>query len=252
MKKTLTVAAILCGLAIIAIFGVKGYYENQIEKMKGNYENQIAKLEEDYNVMETKCRNYEYLYNSSNIEIAKYKQKADKSETELKQLKSQIYLSKKSTESLSRGNYRYNDLSNYEIMTVQEMNDWIAARAPKDSPFLGEGEFFLKIGQQYNMDPKYIIAHAGVESGWGKYTLGKNNYFGIGAYNASPVSSALTFSNGFEAGIAEGVEWIYKNYYSKGYTTLNKMIYGGKSYAQYDDGTPNDKWIEQIESVIYP
>lgn len=252
MKRTLTLGAILCGLAIIAIFGVKGYYENQIEEMQSGYEKKIAKLESDYNAIETKCQTYEYLYNSSNIEVSKYKQEADNADAELQELKSQIYLSKKSTEGLSRGNYRYNDLSNYEIMTVDEMNEWIAARAPKDSPFIGEGEFFLKVAQQYNMDPKYIIAHAGVESGWGKYTLGKNNYFGIGAYNSSPVSSALTFSNGFEAGIAEGVQWIYNNYYSKGYTTLNEMIFGGKSYAQYDDGSPNTRWIDQIENIIYP
>ena len=252
MKRTLALGAILCGLSLATIFGLKVYYQNQIEEMESSYKSKIAKLESDYKIMESKCETYEYLYDSSNIEVSKYKQQADNADAELQELKSQIYLSKKSTENLSRGNYRYNDLSNYAIMTVDEMNDWIAARAPKDSPFIGKGEFFLKLGQQYDMDPKYIIAHAGVESGWGKYTLGKNNYFGIGAYNSSPVSSALTFSNGFEAGIAEGVQWIYNNYYSKGYTTLNEMIHGGKSYAQYDDGTPNTKWIDQIEKIIFP
>lgn len=103
-----------------------------------------------------------------------------------------------------------------DALTAQQLNDWINAMTSDkpNSVMRGMGETFMKAGQESGLDPRYLVAHAAHETGWGTSSIArdKGNMYGIGAFDASPYSSAYGYSN-TEAGIVEGAKWIAKNYY---------------------------------------
>ena len=141
------------------------------------------------------------------------------------------------------------DLGNWPAISVDEMNQWIASKAPSNSPFIGQGEVFIQAAQESGLDPRYIMAHAALESGWGtsKIARDKNNYFGIGAFDSSPYQSAHTFDAGLAAGIIGGAKWIAKNYYNGDYKqrTLFSMRWNNNVH-QYATDPEWDKKIARI------
>lgn len=153
----------------------------------------------------------------------------------------------------SRGALENKPLNKYAVISVDELNQWILERAPEGSPFIGKAEIFLEAAKESGLDPKYIIAHAGLESAWGTSPIAedKYNFFGISAYNHDPYNSAKSFES-FKQGIIEGAKWIKRNYTDKGQDTLSKMIYGNKNnvYCVNDDGTPSQSWIDKIINII--
>lgn len=153
----------------------------------------------------------------------------------------------------SRGTLQDKPLNKYGVISVEDLNKWIADRAPSGSPFIDKAEIFLQAAKESELDPKYIIAHAGLESAWGTSPIAedKNNFFGIGAFNHDPYNSAKSFDS-FKQGIIEGAKWIRRNYTDKGQNTLSKMIYGNKDnvYCVEDDGTPAQSWIDKIINII--
>lgn len=111
-------------------------------------------------------------------------------------------------------------------LTADNLNNWIRATNP-NCPFVGQGNVFIEAQKQSGLDARYILAHAALESAWGKSNIAKkyNNYFGIGAFDNDP-DNARNFSNsGLASGIINGAKWIAKNYYNSSYkqTTLYKM-----------------------------
>lgn len=156
----------------------------------------------------------------------------------------------------NKHNYHQKDLTVYDEMTVNDLNEWIADRAPDDSPFIGKADMFIQASDKAGLDPKYIVAHAALESGWGTSDIfkAKNNYFGIEAYNHDPFNSAKSFSDGVE-GLIEGVLWIRDYYIKEGQNTLDKMINGKKAYAMEYNGegvlVPDQTWITKIVSIIH-
>lgn len=111
-------------------------------------------------------------------------------------------------------------------LTADNLNNWIRATNP-NCPFVGQGSVFMEAQKQSGLDARYILAHAALESAWGKSNIAKkyNNYFGIGAFDNDP-DNARNFSNsGLASGIINGAKWIAKNYYNSSYkqTTLYKM-----------------------------
>jgi len=133
-------------------------------------------------------------------------------------------------------------------LTAEDLDGWINSKAPKDSMMRGMGATFLKAGQEYGLDPRYLIAHAAEESGWGtsKIARDKGNFFGIGAFDNSPYASAYEFKDGggsaAEKGIMGGAKWISEKYYGKGRTNLDKMKAAG--YAT------NATWAPNIASIM--
>ena len=142
---------------------------------------------------------------------------------------------------------KHRDLRDFEDINVDQMNIWIDnfTKYNTQSPFRGQGEIFIKASQESGLDPRYILAHAALESAWGTSYLArtKHNYFGIAAYDNSP-NSAYNMGNELEAGIVNGAKWIADNYTNQGQHTLYLMIYGRKKYAS-DAG-----WINKIENIM--
>ncbi|AHJ87045.1 putative tail lysin II [Bacillus phage BCP8-2] len=146
-------------------------------------------------------------------------------------------------------NLQQSDLGFTEAtLTAADLDRWIDSKAPKDSMMRGMGETFLKAGQMYGLDPRYLVAHAAEESAWGTSNIAKQkgNFFGIGAFDNSPMESAYTFKDGggtaAQNGIMGGAKWIAEKYYGKGRTTLDKMHQAG--YAT------NADWASNIAAIM--
>lgn len=149
----------------------------------------------------------------------------------------------------SNSNVTQHDLGMTDAkLTAEDLDAWINSKAPKDSMMRGMGATFLKAGQETGLDPRYLVAHAAEESAWGtsKIARDKGNFFGIGAFDDSPYSSAFEFKNGggsaAENGIMGGAKWIAEKYYGKGRTTLDAMHKAG--YAT------NSDWASNIASIM--
>ncbi|PJH64022.1 glucosaminidase domain-containing protein, partial [Salmonella enterica] len=72
-----------------------------------------------------------------------------------------------------------------------------------------QGEAFMEAGRQSGLDPRYLVGHAAHETGWGSSQIAqeKGNFYGIGAFDASPYASAYDYDSN-KAGIVEGANWI--------------------------------------------
>lgn len=150
----------------------------------------------------------------------------------------------------TNSNIIYHDLGfNLGGLSAGQLNNWIRATSP-GSPFNGQGNVFMEAQKQSGLDARYILAHAALESGWGKSSIAKkyNNYFGIGAFDNDP-NNAKNFSNsGLASGIINGAKWIAKNYYNSSYkqTTLYKMRNNSGVHQYATD--PN--WHNKIANIM--
>lgn len=152
-------------------------------------------------------------------------------------------------------NKKYNrdtDLGITTVMTTDRMNRiidyWLDRNnGHNSSPFNGQGEAFITASKESGLDPVFIFALASHESNFGRSKLATNkqNYMGIGAFDSSPYTSALTLGSTFEEGIIANACWVADKYYNQGQTTLNKMIYGKKQYS-----TSADSWISAVSSIM--
>lgn len=146
------------------------------------------------------------------------------------------------------------DLGIKSNVTADDINaiiDKNTANKP-NSMMKGMGETIMQASEKTGIDAMYLMAHAAWETGWGTSGIlnNKYNWFGIGAYNASPGESAYRF-NDKNDGFMAGAEWIKRNYYDVGQNTISGMISSpGHNYAVYDDGSPNIGWRDGISSII--
>lgn len=154
--------------------------------------------------------------------------------------------------------YSYPDAAHYDLckfteLTAADIDAWIRRKRP-DSPFVGKGYIFIRASKESGLDPRYIVAHAATETGWGTSPISKNkhNYFGINAVNSDPYGKAYTMGSNMEQGIVNGANWIRKNYYNKGQKTVYQMVFLKPThrYAVNDDGTPNGSWVNTISSIM--
>ncbi len=132
-------------------------------------------------------------------------------------------------------------------LSASDINNWIAKKAPKNSLLQGKGDVFMRAAQESGLDPRYLVAHAAHETGWGTSNIAKqkSNFYGIGAFDATPFSSAYGYNN-TDAGIIEGAKWISKNYANKGQDTLYKMRNNGGKHEYATDPL----WDEKIAGIM--
>jgi beta-N-acetylglucosaminidase len=233
-----------------------------------DHKTQLAQLREQH---ETESSNMKEEYNKVNGELNKYKSMYERSSSQIEDLTNTVkslkdkldyknQIAKKREMSMSTEELKHKSLYDFYEMTTDEMNEWIAQRAPQGSPFIGRGDVFLQASEVTKIDPKYILAHAALESTWGTSDIAKtkSNFFGIAAYNKNP-DAAKNFDRGqikhtdrIANGIISGANWIETNYSEKGQDSVYEMIYGNSKhiYAQYKDGSPNDQWMNQIVSIM--
>ena len=143
---------------------------------------------------------------------------------------------------------KHSDLAVDRKITADQMNALIGhwCRYKTDSKMVGTGAAFIKASENTGLDPVFLMAIAGHESAWGSSKLhtDKNNPYSICMYDYN-VHAGLNMGSTFGEGIITGAEWIDKNYYSEGQTSLYSMIYGKKCYAQ-----AKDSWINSIQQIM--
>ena len=147
------------------------------------------------------------------------------------------------------------NLGYWSPLTKEDIDKFTKSYRKDSSPFHGRGEVFVKAAEVTGLDPRYILAHAAIESAWGtsNYAKNRNNYFGIGAFDSNP-DNAYTFSDGssssdgLSTGIIEGAKWIAKNYYNGKWkqTSVNKMRYNNGEH-QYCTSTT---WAGDIANIM--
>lgn len=141
-----------------------------------------------------------------------------------------------------------------ESITAKDINDWVnpIVKNKSGSAMQNIGDTAMKAYEATGLDPRYLVAHAAWESGWGTshYAKTRNNFFGIGAFNSNP-DKAKTFSK--DEGFIDGAKWINHNFTKEGQNTLDSMVNeptGTHRYAVYDDGSPNEGWVKGISSIM--
>lgn len=175
------------------------------------------------------------------------------------------------------------DLRTVTNATAAQLNAFIVSTSTGQSGVLkGLGSSFTSAAKQYGLNEVYLLAHAILESGWGTSDLARGyyygggtidgtyysagtyyNFYGIGAYDSSPLSGGrkLAIINGWnsrEKAVTGAAKWIADNYvYASSYAqpTLYAMKWdyarsdatGERGWHQYATGT---SWPESIARLI--
>ncbi len=179
-------------------------------------------------------------------------------------------------------------------VSASDLNEFIASTAKGAAGKLaGRGQSFVDAAKQYGVNEVYLLSHAILESGWGTSELasgwkfdedvvdqntgeviyyhdGKTyyNFYGIGAYDSSPISGGrlMAYKQGWdtpEKAILGAAKWIAEgnggsgNYFNNEWNqnTLYKMRWNynqaastGDCWKQY---ATDGKWAEKIARVMY-
>ena len=141
---------------------------------------------------------------------------------------------------------RTHDLGNFGNITAEDINRIIADHVGEESEFYGQGQIFVDAAKESGLDPRYILAHAAIESGWGTSELAHDraNYFGIGAFDIDP-DLAYKMGGNLRSGIINGAKWIKSEYYDEGQKSLYNMRWNNGSH-QYATDTRWDTSIGEI------
>lgn len=140
---------------------------------------------------------------------------------------------------------QHQDLAKWSALSDSEIDAFIK-KSNSRSPFTGKA--INAAAKASGLDPRYILAHAAVESGWGLSEYGRkhHNYFGIGAFDSNPDNAKNYGNSGMTSGLVEGAKWIRKNYYDKGQKTVYTMRYNGGKH-QYCTSTT---WVTNIATIM--
>ncbi|MCJ8007998.1 SH3 domain-containing protein [Lederbergia wuyishanensis] len=98
----------------------------------------------------------------------------------------------------NRDGYQFIDLRTQSPVTAAQINNYIAnyeQSTKKKSVLSGKGQVFIDSGKKYGVNSLYLAAHAIHESAFGTSSLsyGKYNFFGFGAFDATPYVGAYRF-----------------------------------------------------------
>ena len=161
-------------------------------------------------------------------------------------------------------------------VTADQLNDFIVSTSTGRSGLLkGLGSAFVSASQQYGVNEVYLLAHAILESGWGTSTLANGydydggyidgeyypagtyyNFYGIGAYDSSPLSGGrkLAIINGWntpEKAVTGAAKWIAGNYiYANSYA--QPTLYAMKWDYARSDATGERGWHQYATSTSWP
>jgi len=150
-------------------------------------------------------------------------------------------------------------------VTAEQLNEIIDKNAAgyekttgRKSLFRGQGDAFIQASKATGINPIDILSQGALESGWGTSSIAydKKNFFGIGAFDATPYASAYSFGGGNDAssaasaGIIEGAKWIAKNYVDKGQDSFYSMRWNNGVH-QYATDPQYDTKVNNIRKSIY-
>lgn len=105
---------------------------------------------------------------------------------------------------------------------------------------------FIYAAQQTNLDPIFLLALTGQESGWGTSKLHYEtcNPYSIGMQDDRYLD--LSFGDTYQESIINGAQWIRDNFYNSGFTTLYSMEYGSINMMYATDVN----WMADISEIM--
>lgn len=253
MKKTATKKSILLLLIMNFVLIVSLLTAPTVKADQENIKTSSTTLINNDKVVSLKLENVDY--NDIKERIKFRKEEVAFSEVQRKvNEKLELERLRKTVASSRQTNYSsinvYTDLSVMNTVTTDQLNkilDYWDSECG-GTPFKGKGQMFIDASKESGLDPIYILAHAALESGWGKSQIArdKHNYFGIAAYDSSPYESAKNMGNGLYEGIVEGAKWIDRNYYDAGQTSLYSMRYNNGHHEYCTSKT----WMYKISNIM--
>ena len=199
-------------------------------------------------------------------------------------------LEKQSASVVDPDQYSYEDSEFYQFAIINggysgktsaaQLNTFIA-KYGADGKLAGMGQAFIDAANTYGTNEVYLLSHAILESGWGKSDLAKGyaydgkteiggktypagtyyNFFGIGAYDSSPLSGgrAAAIINGWdtpEKAITGAAKWIATEYANNAFSqnTLYKMRWNytqaARSGAVWKQYATSTTWATGIANVM--
>jgi len=134
------------------------------------------------------------------------------------------------------------DLTEPSNVSAEDIDEYL-----NDTNLEGLGAAFLDAELKYDVNAKYLMAHAIHESNWGRSKIASDKYniFGFKAYDANPYENAKTYSS-YEESIDLTARFIAKNYlnedgkYYNGSTLKGMNIY----YAS------SNEWSYKIAKIM--
>jgi len=154
----------------------------------------------------------------------------------------------------------FTPLNSFSNVTAEEINQFINYKVNnRTSVMKNMGHAYIEAQNVSGINPIYLLAHSGLETGWGTSPIVNNkyNFYGIGAIDSNPGENAYTFDSP-EGGIIAGALWIGRNYiFSDHYqqSTLDHMRFNNGTHQYATD----EAWASKIAytaqefyNYIYP
>lgn len=143
---------------------------------------------------------------------------------------------------------KYMDLENRMDITQEDLEKVINHYTEEypDSELKGQARAYIRASKETGLDPVFLLALSGHESGWyvSELHANRNNPYSIGMWDEDPYRGYY-LGDTFSEGIVNGAEWIRENYYDEGECCLYEMIYGDRQYASTED-----EWIDNIVEIM--
>lgn len=173
---------------------------------------------------------------------------------------------------MNRTGYQFIDLRTQSKVTAAQIDQYISSYVtPKNkmSVLTGKGKVFIATGNAYGVNPLYLAAHAIHESGYGTsdISLGKNNLFGFGSYDAAPFIASYRFNSvdacieyiakQLKATYLNPADWRYQKFAYLGFSTIdmNKKRIDNNSEGMNFYYASDPEWGKKIAAHmerIYP
>ncbi|MEC1525885.1 PA14 domain-containing protein [Neobacillus niacini] len=115
-------------------------------------------------------------------------------------------------------------------ITADQINRFINYKTGgKTTVMTNMGYAYLKAQEETGLNAIYLLAHSGLETGWGNSSIVKTkyNFYGIGAIDTRPDEGAYNYSTP-EGGIIAGASFIKKNYVDRTWDTDGYFPYSSK------------------------
>ena len=144
------------------------------------------------------------------------------------------------------------NIADLRIISHNDLKAYLSENAPADSPFKAEKREGLVVdimaaSKKYHINPVYILAHAILESGWGRSKIAreKSNLFGYKAYDSSPYESAMSFVSYWQC-IDTVMKHVHDNYLTPGGVYYNCPTLGGINQKYASD----KEWSAKIRKLM--
>lgn len=157
-------------------------------------------------------------------------------------------------------------------VTVSQLNSYLNSLAPDsngNNVFYNKGEAFINAAKKSDIDLAYFVAHAMVETGYGRSTLAKGqyvstpngqvkvyNFFGIAAFDGTADSSGKNYAykmgwTSVEKTLEGSAKWIADNYIKNSRYNQNTLYKMRWSYENPNHQYATDvNWAKLIGSVM--